>query len=243
MPSDSIEPTGSVSGRKVTPLPRNGRCIKVRKSTGERCKSYAMVGFNTCKAHTPIAARNSLATKQALIEKKLTLDVRFRDVVVRRDDPAASPITALDTELRRTLARIQYYDDKINELKESELVWGKTQEVVESGDGGYVVGSTSNHKVISESRMHEYIKLQNIERDRLLAIEKIWISAKLGEAHLEVQRQAVANLDIAITRVLTRLGKDVQDPEVRNVVRSELVALMDEQAGTDSSVDKPAIVD
>lgn len=135
------------------------------------------------------------------------------------DDPENHPLTAFETEFRRTLGRIRWYDEQLARLDEEQLTWGKSKEE-EIGASEF-----SGTNVTFEARANMLHELQFRERQHLVAMEKIWIGAKLDERKLEIQREYVRMLDERIVAILTALGHDVHDPAIRQVVRDNLLAL------------------
>lgn len=135
------------------------------------------------------------------------------------DDPLANPIAAFENEYRRTMGRILWYDEQLKKLTDEQIVWGRTK--VEEIGATEFTGKNTTY----EAREHALITQQRKEREHLLALSKVWIGAKLDESKLNIQRAYVRALDSAIVGILTRLGQDIADPAVRQVVRDELLAL------------------
>lgn len=138
---------------------------------------------------------------------------------IAANDPEADPVTAFETEFRRTIARIRYYDERLAELRDEELGWGKTKE--ESIDATEYPGTN----VTFEARANILLQLQWEERQHLVKMTKIYFGAKVDERRLQIMEAQVLALDGAITKVLSRLGLSPKDPEVRQVVREEMLAL------------------
>jgi len=138
---------------------------------------------------------------------------------IARDDPEANPIEAFMTDYRRTVGRIRWYDEQLAEMTQKQLLWGRTKK--EDIQAAEFSGTNTTY----ESRANILHELQFRERQHLLALSKVWIGARLDERRLDIQRAYVRALDSAIVGILTRLGQDVSDPGVRQVVREELLAL------------------
>lgn len=136
------------------------------------------------------------------------------------DDWEANPINSFSVEFRRTIAAIRYYDEKIASLPdENDLVWGMTEQV-EKGATEFEGTDTTY-----ASKLNEYEVARRWERTHLTDLHKLWITAKLDVRKLEIEQRYVEHLDIAIVAIISQLGKDPRDVEVRNIVRAELAKL------------------
>lgn len=192
------------------------KCRARNKVTGEKCRANAVSGLVVCRAHgggTPNATKKA---ERARAVTAMTKFVKPLDV----NDPEANPITAFETEFRRTLGRIRWFDEQLAALdSEKDLIWGKSKvEVIGASDFN---GTNTTY----EARSHVLYELQFKERGHLLQMEKIWLSARFDQAKLDIQRAYVVQLDAALTDILTSLGHSAKDPEVRQVVRDRLLAL------------------
>lgn len=134
-------------------------------------------------------------------------------------DPEANPITAFEVEFRRTLGRIRWYDEEMARLDKADLTWGKTKSE-EIGASEF-----AGRNVTHEAKVAVIHELQFRERQHLIAMEKIWLSAQFTQAKLDIQRAYVAQLDGVLTNVLEALGHNPNEPSVRQVVRDQLLAL------------------
>lgn len=191
------------------------RCKARNKRTGEQCKAPAITGLVVCRAH---GGATPNASKKAEKARAVTKMQRFVKPLAA-NDPEANPITAFETEFRRTLGRIRWYDDELAALDTEALVWGKTKS--EQIGAGEFVGTNVTH----EAKANAIHELQFRERQHLLAMEKIWLSAKFEQSKLDMQRSYVLQLDKVLTGVLETLGHKTDDPDVRQVVRDQLLAL------------------
>ena len=138
---------------------------------------------------------------------------------VDEDDPEVHPLVGFQMEIRRTLAAIRYYEEKIAELREDEAFWGMTKEVEQnSGEFG---GTDITH----EAKPNVYINAWERERSHLTDLHKLWITAKLDERRLQLEASLIDSLDEIITGVIVGLGRNPRDPEVRDVVRRSMLQL------------------
>lgn len=193
--------------------PDERRCIRVRE--GNRCKKPRVIGLTVCEKH----GGSTKASKQKSARAKVHLATTKFAKPIDGNDWEANPLNSFEMEFRRTVGRIRYYDEKLGELREQDLVWGKTKEETKTATEFSGVDTTN------ESKANLYHELQFQERKHLTELHKIWISAKLDVTKLEIQRKYVEMLDVAITRSLGALGLDATDPEVRRVIRDNLMSI------------------
>lgn len=190
------------------------QCTRIKKN-GERCKAPSLVGLTVCRIHG-----GQLPALRAKSEKAKVLMAMEKFVTpIPANDPEADFITAFETEFRRTVARIRYFDEKLAELREEELIWGKTKE--EDIDAAEYPGVNRTF----EAKANMYHQLQWEERQHLVKMTKVYMAAKVDERRLQIMEREVLALDKAITTILGRLGHNPKDPEVRSVIREELLAI------------------
>lgn len=197
----------------VTDMQNAPRCAARNKRTGERCKSAAVTGSRVCYKHG-----GAVATKRNLRNEALTKMQKFAKPL-DADDPNADFITAFEVEFRRTLGRIAWYDEQIAALDMDDLHFGVTKEEDISAT------EFSGTNITREARVSVLVEEQRKERKHLLDMEKVWIAARLDERKLDIQRAQVLMLDKALSNIIAALGKDPNDPSVRQIVRNELLAL------------------
>ncbi len=180
-----------------------------------------MFGITVCRMHG-----GQLPTVKAKSERAKVIAEMQRFVKpIAENDPEAYPIYAFEVEYRRTIARIRYYDEKLAELEPEALGWGKTKE--EDRNAAEFPGIDTTY----EAAANMYHKLQWEERQHLVRMTKIYINAKLDEKKLQLLERQVLAFDGAITRLLARLGHDTTSPEIRNVVREEMLAALPKELG------------
>lgn len=202
---------------------RANRCTAKSRQTKTRCNNTAMTGLAVCRMHggkTPRAAAKSELVKA---EQKI-LGMRRYTTPIPHDDWEAAPVNAFEMEFRRTIAHIRYYEEKLAELKEEALIWGRTKQEDEFGEEGYL-----GKKQTDEAKPHLYEELLFRERRHLAELIKSWIAAGLGAKRLQLEQDAMDRLELALSNIIVALGRDPRDPEVRQIVRNELL----KASGTD----------
>lgn len=210
-------------------LPDEQRCIRTvfdrdeygnKLETKHRCKKPRMTGIEQCETHS--GSRQKAASAQA---KVLTQMQKFV-VPIAHDDPEADIVYGFEMEYRRTVGRIRFCDEQIGKLaSEREMIFGLTK--LEEKSATEWAGTDTTY----EARINTWYVMQMGERKHLLEMQKIWIGAKLDAKRLEINQQYVIMLDQVITGSLKRLGLDAEDPQVRQIIREELLALPAGQGG------------
>lgn len=196
-------------------IPDEKRC-EANGKDHKRCQNRKMVGLRVCRMH---GGSTRLARRKSERAKAMTAMQRFV-TPIDASDPEADFIGGFEMEWRRTVGRIRYYDEKLSELAEKELIWGMTK--VEDKTATEFEGSDTTY----EAKVNMYHELQWQERQHLLKMSKVYIGARLDEKKLQLESAKVMALDKAINGILAALGHDPKNVEVRQVVRNNLLALM-----------------
>ncbi|MGH3505249.1 MAG: hypothetical protein ACRDQA_30800, partial [Nocardioidaceae bacterium] len=96
-------------------------CNGTVRTTGKPCERPAMRGLRVCQEHGGI---NPSAKRKSQRAKALTDMQKFVQPHAK-----ANPIGAFETEVRRALGRIAWYDDQLARLASADdLVYGLTKE-------------------------------------------------------------------------------------------------------------------
>lgn len=181
--------------------------------SGAACKKAPMVGLKRCRIHKGNANMGNHE------REKLRRGMEKFVTPVDGADPEVNVVYGFEMELRRTLAAIRYYDEKIAELDEEQAFWGKTR--TEDVNAGEFPGTN----VTYEARMNAVMAARLEERKHLHALHKTWISAKLDERKIQATTALVDSLNGVITSVIVGLGQNPRDPEVRKVVRAAMLGI------------------
>jgi hypothetical protein len=191
------------------------RCTRTRTIEGkeQRCKKWARPGLVVCEKH---GGRFPSSVAQMERAKGLTAMQRF----VRPREGQVSYADAFDEEFRRTLGRIEWLNEAIAGLGDSDvdeegdgedysaLIWGKTkQEEIGAGE-------EPGTNVTYEARVHILEDMLRWERKHLLDIEKIAIGAGLEQQRLDMLKTYAARTATIMANALEALGLDIHDPKV-----------------------------
>lgn len=188
-------------------VPDELRCKAVHKNLG-RCPRPFIDGMDVCERHGAATRRS----KNKQLMKRLTLGMARLPV----DSSLRDPVAAFEDEFLRTVSRIAWLDKAIANLTDEEIVWGKISEDVKNAtewpgiDTGY------------GARVNGLVELQFRERQHLLAIEKIWLGARLDHKRLEIAQNQATAIETVMVAILAKLGHDAANPSVRAIIFSEL---------------------
>lgn len=176
-------------------------------------------------------AKHLKAVMEQEVEKQLSRMQRFV-TPIPAGDPEARGDVALVTELRRTVQRIRIFDEWIQELAEGDIGWGRTMfektTSSESGmDGDFVVDKTSENNVKRfEARANILYEMQMRERQHLVNVAKVWITAGFKAKELDLQERQIMAFNSAQMEILVALGHDPTNPAVRGIVHRAMMGLI-----------------
>lgn len=181
---------------------RQCKATKAGSDPKIRCKKPALIGLEVCERHG-----GSFPQAQAQSDKAQSLATMAR--FTRPYEGDLNVLSAFEMEFRRTLGRIEWYDEQMMALKSAkDLIWGQTkQEVGFDGEG---------HKDVKtyEARANILLDLQWRERKHLLDMEKVWIGAGLEQQRLDLMKSQVARFRSLLMRALDAIGVDTTDPAI-----------------------------
>lgn len=150
--------------------------------------------------------------------------------VPREVDPAV----ALLEEVHLTAGNVKALREKISDMEESELVWGKVMEtVVHRGEGTDGEDEAGEAVTITESWVetrrteHRAVisawwELYERERKHLAGVSVAALKAGVEERRVRIAERSLDALEEVFERALVRLGHDPRDQLVRSVIGEEL---------------------
>lgn len=153
---------------------------------------------------------------------------RYAHLAGQQED-LASPVSLLTDELRRTVARIRYLDERVAELGD-QILWGlDADELRAAGVRPRDIATLVAHQA---GKTHPAIELQQREQEHLTRLTDILIRNKIPERQREadaVRREALSDhldsFELAMNTVLRALGHNPADREVRATVLGALKSL------------------
>lgn len=138
---------------------------------------------------------------------------------IAADDWEAHPINSFEMEFRRTIAWIRYYEEKIEELKHDELIFGMTK--VESKMATEFPGTDYTE----EAKPNIYVELLFRERKHLHELQKTFIAGGIAAKVAASVSKLVDKVELSMNALIVALGRDPADPEIRNTVRQTLLGI------------------
>ena len=123
------------------------------------------------------------------------------------------PITAFESEFRRTVGRILWLEEQIAAFEsEQDLIWGKVRE--EQVNAAEFAGTNKTY----EARIHVFEEMLRWERKHFLDMEKVWIGAKLDERRLTLMQSQINYTYGLCVKLALALGHDPADPGTRTII-------------------------
>lgn len=201
----------------VSPLARKRQAIRCtgHKANGEPCGKWAMTGqlvCDTCGGRSPQA--KAKAAERAMEQKALKAMETYGlplDV---------SPGDALLNEVRYTAGHVAWLRERVRELEDRELVWGKTEQVDKQASEFTGVDTTE------AAKPNIWLELYYRERKHLVDVAKAAIAAGIEERKVRLAEQQGALVASVIRHILAdlELSREQKD-RVPEVVPRHLRAL------------------
>jgi len=124
------------------------------------------------------------------------------------------PHGALVEEVHRAAGHVAWLGEVVGQLDRNQLVHGITR-TVQLPDG--------SRTVEARAAINIWVKLYQDERDRLVRVAKAAIDAGVAERQVRLAEGQAQQLAQVIRAILTDLGHDPGDENVRKVVRLRLI--------------------
>lgn len=231
---------GQQPGEKFKQPPPDGyRCTVIVRSTGERCKKWA-VRSGICRTHGanlpgPVRAEE-LRNRHAKL--RLAMDTYG---LPRNVDPGQ----ALLEEIQRTAGHVQWLGEKVRELKPEELVWGRSKRTL-SGRASADAESSGEEEtapaertddlaeagwrseIVYSSEYNAYLRLYLVERRNLIEVIKTAHACGIEERRIKLAEDQGSMIADVLRRMLDdpTLGlSDEQKRVGRSLAVRELRAL------------------
>lgn len=126
-----------------------------------------------------------------------------------------TPHEALIEEVWRAAGSVQWLAEIVGNLEQQTVIHGVTK-TVQMPDG--------SQRVEARAALNMWVKVYQDERDRLARVSEAAIRVGVAERQVRIAEQQAELISGAVRRILVRAGLDPMDPEVRAIVRAELVA-------------------
>lgn len=211
-----------------------------RNRVGNQCGNHAVNGTKFCKFHGGNSGHVIDKARRDLYEQEVSEHVEravgFTDLWAE-DHAMLDPFSLLLWEIRRSGARIEWFDVQLDKLKdERSLWWGITKR--ERIGASEFAGTNKTY----EARENILVKMQNEERKRLKELRDEWQNNRFEAAKIAGYGAFRTSMRAAIGALLSAFDLDPTDPEVQATLRTALEALpepipaLDAPDGQDHSV-------
>jgi hypothetical protein len=190
------------------------RCVAWSKQSGEQCKRAPIVGGIVCSMHGGKAPQ-----VRAEAERRAQQATLHAAAVTYGLPVEVSPTQALVDEIQWTAGHVAWLRERIQELEQQELTWGRTEYREGAGEKG------AEWKSVERAGANVLLDLYERERKHLVAVTTAALSAGIEERRVRIAEEQGALVAAALRGALTDLGPNPADPEVMRVVSTRLRAL------------------
>lgn len=172
------------------------QCTAQSKQSGNRCKRAATPGLKVCAMH---GGKSPQALAAA--ERNLAAQRAERAVVTYGLPLEVDPLDALLAELHRTAGHVAWLADAVQQQ------------------------DTVIHQGFFGQSISVWVDLYQRERKHLADVARACAAAGVEERRVRIAEEQGQMVAAMLRRVIAGLGRDPQDPEVRELVHRELIAL------------------
>lgn len=181
------------------------RCqAKSNRAEGGQCRRWAMKGQTVCPTHGGRAPQNRAAAERRQTEERIEKELATYGRPIE-----TTPTEALLEEVKWTAGHVAWLRQRIGELEQDQLSWGKTEEV-DKGSGEFA-GTDITHAAAPPVLLDLYQR----ERTHLVKVCATAISAGIEERRV---RLAQAQGDLIAGVIQAILGDLHLTPEQQALV-------------------------
>lgn len=191
-----------------------------RNRVGKQCGSPAVNETPYCKFHGGNTPQVQDKARKERYEAVVRTSVAGFTDLWDEDHAMLDPFSLLLWEIRRSAARIEWFDVQLAALKhEKDLWWGMTKR--ERIGAAEFAGTNKTY----EARENVILKLQNEERQRLFALRKEWQDNRFEAAKIAGYGAFRASARAIVGALIAEFEIDVSDPEIQTRLRAALESL------------------
>lgn len=207
---------GHVDEAKRAAYAEGGRAARAEASGQLRqCRQWPRRGHTVCDAHGA-ATRKS----KAAAERAVTLERARQAMATYGARADVNPVDALLDEVCWTAGHVAWLRERVREIEQDDLVWGKTTEVDKASS------DEVESKTTSRAVPHVWVSLYQSERKHLVEVCKAAIAAKIDERRVRLAERQGELIFGAIEAILADLQlTPEQHARTREVVPRHLRAI------------------
>lgn len=180
-----------MNGQPTTEL--DGRCT-ARTTSGKPCRKYPIAGGAVCRVHGGSAPQVKAAAERRIAEAKAlkALGTYGRQIDI-------NPVEALLEEIRWTAGHVAWLRERVQEVEQQALVWGRTTEV-DKGSGEH-----PGTDVTTAAVPNVWLDLYQRERKHLVDVCKAAIGAGIEERRVRLAEQQGDLIVAVLQNILAEL--------------------------------------
>lgn len=207
---------------KCTHVYRDTPKAREKGKVGQRCGKWQVNGTPYCEFHGGNNSRTIEKAQRIRFEEQIQREAPSFTGMWADDHPLLDPFSILLWEIRRSGARIEWFDAKIAAFEEEKAIWWDISKKEEIGAAEF----TGTNKTY-EARENVLVKMQNEERKRLVDLRKQWQDDRFEAARV-AGMGAFGTASRAMIRALfEEFEIDLMDPAVQERVQHALEGLPD----------------
>lgn len=186
-----------------------------KKRNGDPCRAKPIPGGTRCVRHGGKAPQvRAAAARRVALQ---TLDHEMTVLGIRDQYPDVDPAAALLRVVSSTHAEVLYLEQRVAELDDQDLAWGKVQHEKGVGPEGPI------DKTTEKATEHVLVTQLRDARDRLARYSTMALRAGIEERRVRMAEDNAALIAGAIQRVLAALDlTETQQAQVPTVVPAVL---------------------
>lgn len=208
-----------------TDVPKN----RERDRVGKQCGAPAVNETTFCKFHGGASEQVINKARADRYEEQVRVEV---DAAVRPvapggftglwddDHPMLDPFSLLLWDIRRSGARIEWFDAKIEALEEERDIWWGITKREEIGASEFA-GTNKTY----EARENILVKMQNEERKRLQSLRDEWQNNRFEALKIAGYGAFRQSMREALLAVSAEFGIDMADPDTQERMKRALETL------------------
>jgi hypothetical protein len=154
---------------KCTHVYRDTPKAREKGKVGQRCGKWQVNGTPFCEFHGGANHRTIEKAQRERFEEEIRREAPSFTEMWAEDHPLLDPFSILLWEIRRSGARIEWFDSKIEAFNEEKSIWWGISKQEEIGAAEFA-GTNKTY----EARENVLVKMQNEERKRLADLRRQW---------------------------------------------------------------------